>query len=273
MELEYKKASDDSSYESSKLAQLEANLATYEQEKCTGAMLRSKVLWTHESEKNTKYFLNLEKYNQSKKTINKLTINDSQTVSESKELLWAVHDFYSKLYKEDYIDAAAKTRVLNAIDSTLDEEESNVCENVLTLGEIKVAMEGLSSNKSPGNDGLTTEFYRFFWAEIGPILLQVFNKIFERGELTRVMKSGVITLIYKDKGDKTLLKNWRPISLLNVDYKIIARCMANRLKNVIGKIINPCQTCCIPGRDISDTLCSLRDVIDYVTRDDIETFS
>ena len=86
------------------------------------------------------------------------------------------------------------------------------------------------------------------------------------------MKKGVISLFYKKKGDKTDLKNFRPISLLNVDYKIISRVLANRLKQVMSTIISPEQTCCVPGRDIADNIMSIRDVIDLISLNNKEGY-
>lgn len=82
------------------------------------------------------------------------------------------------------------------------------------------------------------------------------------------MRSGMITLIYK-KGDNKLLDNWRPVAVLNVDYKILSRIFANRLKTVIDKVVSPYQTCG-PGRDISDTIMSVRDIIDYMDEEEQE---
>ena len=86
------------------------------------------------------------------------------------------------------------------------------------------------------------------------------------------MKKGVISLFYKKKGDKTDLKHFRPISLLNVDYKIISRVLANRLKQVMSTIISPEQTCCVPGRDIADNIMSIRDVIDLISLNNKEGY-
>ena len=69
-----------------------------------------------------------------------------------------------------------------------------------------------------------------FWNQIGPILVKSFNYAFSEGQLSVSQRRGVITLIPKDGKDEELLKNWRPISLLNVDYKIAAKVIANRLK-------------------------------------------
>jgi hypothetical protein len=84
------------------------------------------------------------------------------------------------------------------------------------------------------------------------------------------MRHGVLSLIYKTKGDKRDLKNWRPLGLLNVDYKILARIMANCLKYVLPNIVSGEQTCCVLCRDIADTIASIRDVIHLAERDSLE---
>lgn len=84
-------------------------------------------------------------------------------------------------------------------------------------------------NKSPGPDGLPFEFYRCFWEEIREFILKVFNECAANGELTESMKQGVITLIPKPNKDVLYLDNWRPITLLNSDYKLLACLYANTM--------------------------------------------
>lgn len=84
---------------------------------------------------------------------------------------------------------------------------------------------------------------------------------------------GVITLLYKKSGDKKCLKTYRPISLLNVDYKIIVIVMANRLKCVLPNIIiSDAQTYCIIEKDIADTVVIVKDIIDLVKMDNLERY-
>ena len=73
------------------------------------------------------------------------------------------------------------------------------------------------------------EFYRVFWEEIRDIFLQSINEAYYLGELSPTQKRGILSLLYK-KNEKTILSNWRPISLLNTDYKIMTHALANRLK-------------------------------------------
>ena len=87
-------------------------------------------------------------------------------------------------------------------------------------------------------------------------------------ELCPSMKGSVTRLIFKKRGDIKHLKNWRPISLLNVDYKIISKANTLRLSEVLDHIVLPDQTCSVPGRSIFSDITLLRDVLDYIQRTD-----
>ena len=99
-------------------------------------------------------------------------------------------------------------------------------------------------------------------------MLCVANRCFADGELCPSMKGSVTRLIFKKRGDVKHLKNWRPISLLNVNYKIISKAITLRLSKVLEHIIHPDQTCSVPGRSIFSNVTLLRDVLDYIQRTD-----
>ena len=82
------------------------------------------------------------------------------------------------------------------------------------------------------------------------------------------MKGSITCLIFKKSGDRKDLKNWRPISLLNVDYKIISKAITSRLSGVLQHIVHPDQTCSVPGKCISSNHFQVRDVLDYIGRTD-----
>lgn len=111
----------------------------------------------------------------------------------------------------------------------------------------------MSNNKSPGSDGFTTEFFsNFFWKQLGHFIVRSFNFGYEKGELSVTQKQGIITCIPKEGKSKFYIKNWRPITLLNVVYKIGSGCKAQRIKNILEKIICTDQTGFIPGRYIGE---------------------
>ena len=85
-----------------------------------------------------------------------------------------------------------------------------------------IAFRQLSNNKTPGNDGIPIEFYRQFWPLISEPFIQCANGCFEKGETSSSQKQVVITLIEKKGKDRSFLENWRPISLVNVDAKIMS---------------------------------------------------
>ena len=108
------------------------------------------------------------------------------------------------------------------------------------------------------------EIYLAFWDLLGADLVEVLNSCYRWGRLSPSQRSGVISLSFK-KGDRLDPKNWRPISLLGVDYKIASRAIAGRLLKVIEHVVAPEQTCGVPGRYIGENAAFLRDVVTYAT--------
>ncbi|KAJ1169259.1 hypothetical protein NDU88_001165 [Pleurodeles waltl] len=100
---------------------------------------------------------------------------------------------------------------------------------------------------------------------VGPDLLELDEEMEQEGVMPHTLREGMIALLYKHKGERCNLKNWCPISLLNVDYKILAKKMVNRLKGAMGEIVHPDQTCEVPGRRVTDSLALIRDTIQYIT--------
>ena len=114
----------------------------------------------------------------------------------------------------------------------VNEEHVKKCEGSICESELLQALKTMKNDKSPGNDGLTKEFYEKFWENIKTPFLQSIKKSFLVEELSNSQKQAVIKLIEKKDRDKRFIKNWRPISLLNIDSKLISKSLANRMKNV-----------------------------------------
>ena len=127
----------------------------------------------------------------------------------------------------------------------------------------------MESEKTPGTDGLPAEFYKVFWKDISSILISALNFAYESGQLSITQKRGIIKLIPKKDADPSLIKNWRPLTLLNCDYKIAAKSTANRLKSVIPNLINNDQTGFIKGRFIGENIRLLESVICFAKENNI----
>ena len=97
--------------------------------------------------------------------------------------------------------------------------EKIMCDEVLTLEEITKSLKLLPNNKSPGSDGFTTNFYKFFWVDIKAFLFDSFRYSFTHGTLSNDQKLGVLNLIPKTQKDLRCFSNWHPVSLLQTDYK------------------------------------------------------
>ena len=227
-----------------------------------GARIRAKALEYHSNEKSSRYFFSLENSRQSKKVIHKLKTPDGRVIQDSRDLLGCIANFYESLYSPEPIDNEKQDSLLNTIESFVPENFKLLLEEPLSADECHKALTHMKSDKSPGSDGLPAEFYNFFWDEIGEAIVEVLNFCFNRGLLTESTRLAIISLLYK-KGDIELLKNWRPISLLNVDYKIGLKAFANRLQLILPSILNSDQTCSVPGRSIFENLMLARDSIDY----------
>ena len=254
--------------------ELETEIEEIYKQKAIGAQIRSRTQLLNENEKNSKFFLNLEKSRQNRKTITSLTVNDRK-ITDMNEILEEEMKFYERLYStssfyntdnlnnsEPYSNTSEYLENIN-INYKLKIEEAELCEGKITSDEFNCALNNMKPNKSPGLDGLTVEFYQKFSKHLSNILINSFEQSFISKELSRSQKQCVISLLYK-KDNPENLENWRPISLLNIDYKIIAKILANRLQKVLPLIISPDQQGFIKNRFIGNNIRLIQDIIEYV---------
>ena len=248
--------------------QLKFKIDLFEQERTKSAILRCKEKIIVEGEKNSKYFLNLEKSRAAAKHFPNIELDNGDILTNQFDILNAQKEYYKTLYSNEMPDENLNYKIETFLKDCevpkLSEEEMKSCEGIISIGEATCALKMLNNDSSPGLDGLTTEFLKVFWNKLKQIVVNSFNKSFNSGSLSHTQKLAVITLLHKGKDlPKNKLNNWRPISLTNADYKILAKCLANRLSNVIKTCISEDQVGYIKGRNVSSTLRTIDDIIDY----------
>ena len=165
--------------------------------KTDGIIMRSKAQWVESGEKNTKYFLNLEKRNHNNTCIKKLILDDNSELVDIKPIIQEQERFYKNLFTSKSNIENTERFLNNENIKTLDKADRDLCENNLTVEEISIALSKLPNGRSPGPDGLTTDFYKFFWSDIQDLLLSSYLYSLENKSLSQFQKRAILNLIPK----------------------------------------------------------------------------
>ena len=227
--------------------------------------------WIEQGEKPTKYFYNLEKTNYEKKLVREVKLENEEIISNPVQVNKEIEVFYRKIYTSKInanMDSHALEQKFNDFIKDLNipqlnDEEQSILDKELTINELKEALTSFADNKSPGEDGFTKEFFQTFFDLLCKDLLNSYNETFRKGSLSVSQKRGTITLIPKGDENFTELKNWLPISLLNIDYKILSKVLARRMEKVLPKLVHSDQAGFVNGRFIGQNIRLLNDIMDY----------
>ena len=178
------------------------------------AILRSKVKWYNEGEKNTKYFHNLEKRHFNNKTIRYLQSANGKKFSTDEEILDEAKNYYEHLYTTTSVDVSDYDNLFfpEVTETKLGNNQKESCEGLLSATECLESLKTMESGKSPGTDGFPAEFYKVFWDDLSTFLLAALNSSFTQGHLSISQRRGLITLIPKKDKPLQHLKNWRPMN-------------------------------------------------------------
>jgi exonuclease III len=224
------------------------------------------------SEKMTPRFLKIaEKSVES--NLSSIRRSDGSHFQDSTERGEHITHFYEELYKnpnnmpanfdncvENFLGELVNHPVI--ADSKLTEEERNRLEADFSVEELDAALETCNLRSAPGLDGFNNKVIKKFWTFFRQPLLDYANECVKNGKLTETFRTALIKLIPK-KGDVTLIKNWRPISLLSCFYKLISKAVNNRLELVIDKLTSIDQKAYSKTRYIQEALISTINTIKH----------
>ena len=233
-----------------------------------GLIVRSRVKWHEEGERSSKYFLGLEKRNSLRKSVVVLKTDDrilTQTNSILKAFTNNLTDRYNTCHD---MPRSADEFIGRNVSTKLSDAESRALDLPLSYEELSEAVQKIKKGKSPGSNGYTSTFFKHFWGKLGPFLYRAYSYCLKKNKMIPSHREGVITMIPKVGKPPDNIKAWRPITLLNTDFKIISSAIATRLQRVAGKLTDKSQTAYIKGRYIGENTRLVFDVIHKLTKED-----
>ena len=230
-----------------------------------GAMIRSRANIIDNWEKPSKFFLNLEKRNFTNKNIPSLITDDEKVITDSKKILVMQKDFYQDLYSSKDSTPILNSKYSDRIKNIprISEEKKIELERPYIIEELETTIRSSKTNKAPGPDGFSNEFFKFFIEDLKHWIFRYLMEGKKHGKMSKLSLEGVITCIPKQGKLRNTLKNWRPLTLLNSIYKFYSSMVANRLKLILPSVINEDQTGFISGRFIGENTRMIYDTIHY----------
>ncbi len=210
---------------------------------------------------------------------NKIKCNDTKNIksimneneielTDKEDIITAIRNFYQNLYTSSNPTPDIISEFLDMDLPKVNEDLLESMKRPISSNEVKAAIKSTALGKTPGPDGIPIELYLDFIDEFSEILSEYYNNIFLHGSADDSFLKSIISLLYKNKGILKLLKNWRPISLLNSDYKILTKIIATRMTPALAGLIHENQTCGVPGRSSFENLYNLSAIVDQVLEND-----
>lgn len=188
--------------------------------------------------------------------ISALETEQGEVVSDAPGIANICHSFYSKLYSVDPVMAASVAAcedVLAKLTPRITASMQAILNNPLTEEELHEACTKLARAKSPGPDGIAVEMFQEYWDFLGFDYSQIVATALQNGRFPPEVTTGQIVLLHKG-GDRQRLHNWRPTTLLNSTYKIVAKAIQLRLQAILTDVISPEQSTFLPRRYILDNV-------------------
>ncbi|RVW65252.1 putative ribonuclease H protein [Vitis vinifera] len=207
----------------------------------------SRELWLREGDKNTGYFHRMANAHQRRHTMERVKIS-GVWLSEECTVRTGIVDAFHRLLTED---SEWKADIGGVNLNRISQQEADILELPFMEEEVHSALRDMNGDKAPGPDGFTGAFWQFCWEFVKEEVMEMFKEFHEHKTFLKSLNATCLVLIPK-KGGAEELGDFRPISLLGGLYKLLAKVLANRIKNVIGGVISSDQNAFVSGRQILD---------------------
>lgn len=215
--------------------------------------------WILEGDANSAYFHGIANGRKCKTEIKYLENND-EVISEVAELQEHITNFYKELFGSEPQSRLKLSPDFWGEVNRVSQRENEELIKPFISDELEVVVKGMRDGSALGPDGFSALFFKFFWGEIKGPLLEMLQDLREGNLDLARLNYGIITLIPKIKGAVNI-RQFRPIFLINVVYKIITKTLTLRLNIVADKFISPNQTAFIPRRYILDGVVVIHEVL------------
>ena len=251
----------------SELYRQKVNLQTQFDLSSTGkaeqTVLRSKGMLYEYGDKASRLLALQLKHQAASRHISQINIQSTGLTTSPLEINAAFKSFYSNLYTSEPPPTDSNmNKFFDSIEiPTIDTVTRLSLNQPITLEEILNSIREMNNSKSPGPDGLPSEFYKKFSTQLAPLLLDMFNHSLSIGTLPKTLTEATISVILKRDKNPAECSSYRPISLLNVDVKILAKILAKRLETGLPSVISEDQTGFIRARQLSSNVRRLLNII------------
>ena len=193
-----------------------------------------------------------------------VTSPDGQRRTTNKAICREFRQYFLKLFTGEPGLSSAQFDTYLADFPCLSVTEAAGCEGCIKEEEIREALKSFGLDKSPGIDGLPYEVYLRLSHMFVPLLATIYDNWMRQGTIPRRFTRGIVKLLCKNKHGGDGISNFRPLTMLNTDLKILAKILANHLQTVLPTLICSEQTCAVKGRTIQDSLHLVRTIVEKV---------
>ena len=231
---------------------------------------RSRISWLKEGDCNTKFFHSKAVWRARKNKIRQLTDSIGVVHSDLASMGKLANEYFRDIFTADSnLDAGHMVDLFEVL--VTEEDNVKLCAPSSDK-EISYALFQIGPLKSPGPDGFPARFFQKNWATLKDSVIVIVKDFFGMGVMPEGVNSTTIVLIPK-VANPTKLSEYRPISLCNVIYKVISKCLVNRLRPLLDNLISDEQSAFIPGRMITDNALIAFECLHYIKQENDPTKS